>query len=92
MKAVFRMKLIIVRIWEVLTTLLYEYFVSLELSRHKKTNIHQNYFSKRLESVNIFGVKEEELRIGYIFLRLIVIIDFFRFGLILSHFKWFSLS
>jgi hypothetical protein len=67
MKAVFRMKLIIVRTWEVLSTLRYEYFVSLDLSRHKKSNINQNYFSKRPESVNIFGVKEEELRIGYIY-------------------------
>jgi hypothetical protein len=58
-----------------LTTLRYGYFVSLDLSRHMKKYTQQNYSLIRLESVNIFGgVKAEELRTGYIFLRFIVVI------------------
>jgi hypothetical protein len=76
-----------------LATLRYGYFVSLDLSRHMKNDTQQNYFLVRPESVNIFGVKTEELRTGYIFLRFIaVILYLFQVGLILSHFKWFSLS
>jgi hypothetical protein len=41
--------------------------VSLDLSRHMKNDTQQNYFLVRPESVNIFGVKAEELRTGYIY-------------------------
>jgi len=51
--------------------------------------IHNKFFLIRPESVNIFGVKAEELITGCMFLRFIVLILYlFRVGLILLHFKW----